>query len=173
MGAWRRFGWCKRSQHSSSDLDLPGSGPGSRTIAYWPDLGPGPAIQIHKPLQAMKLHFLAPSHACGTLSTHEVVLDLTGHLGSITVHVPALQLPSQPIFEEGYVSKHARASSVHVTSIGSAGPASRTAVQVPDRAGTGSGNESRTVRATMDPSVAEDDSGRLCWQRVLKIVFNQ
>ena len=41
----------------------------------------------------------------------EVVLYLTGHPGSSTVHVPALQLHLQSIFEEGYVSMHVRAVS--------------------------------------------------------------
>ena len=79
----------------------------------------------------------------------DAVLGLTGKLRAITVHVHALQPPLQPILEEGYVSKHARANRVHVTSLGSAGPAGRTAVQVPDRSGTGSGIESQPVRATM------------------------
>ncbi len=79
----------------------------------------------------------------------DAVLDLTGKLRAITVHVHALQPPLQPNFEEGYVSEHARANRVHVTSLGSADPAGRTAVQVPDRSGTWSGIESQPVLATM------------------------
>ncbi len=44
---------------------------------------------------------------------------------------------------------HARASSVHVTSVDSAGPAGWTAVQVRDRSGTRSLNGDQPVRATM------------------------
>ncbi len=102
-------------------------------------------------LHALQIQLLSPPVMhYGTLSMHEVVLDLIGHLGGPSQCMCiALQPPSQPIFEGGLRKQACTCEQCPRHFLRSAGPAGRTAVQVPDRSGTGSGNESQPVRATM------------------------